>query len=244
MVAERWYSVGIDADAAPLSAEQAERYVDAIEEIAWLRGPAISGGEGYPGVGFQASVRSPHPSAAAARALKGFLQAVANAGISVLDVGRVDVMTEEYLERWLDREPDRYVGVAEVARLLEVSKQRVSQLRDSEDFPEPVAELEAGPVWPAANIEAFARTSLRKPGRPAARMHAIVSEELEHIHKGPRGSPQNILRMVYQAMRKHRLSEGDVRTAWDVFQEASALVRRHAPEARFQFDEEWFRGRS
>lgn len=49
------------------------------------------------------------------------------------------------------------MGVAEVATLLGVSRQRVTQLAKQEDFPAPAAALAAGPVWESADVERWAR---------------------------------------------------------------------------------------
>lgn len=54
------------------------------------------------------------------------------------------------------------VGVAEIAKLLGVSRQRVNQLLHEDDsFPTPVAQIEAGRVWLRPDIEAWARQTGR-----------------------------------------------------------------------------------
>lgn len=53
------------------------------------------------------------------------------------------------------------VGVAEIARMLAVSRQRVSQLAETKDFPEPVVRLSAGPVWEREAVEVWARQTGR-----------------------------------------------------------------------------------
>jgi hypothetical protein len=54
------------------------------------------------------------------------------------------------------------MGVAEIATLLSVSRQRVDQLvRLGTGFPQPVAELEAGRIWLAEDIEKWARAAGR-----------------------------------------------------------------------------------
>lgn len=58
------------------------------------------------------------------------------------------------------------VGVAEVAEILDVSKQRVFELRESGRLPTPLTELRAGPVWPKPAIERWLEGWERKPGRP------------------------------------------------------------------------------
>lgn len=62
------------------------------------------------------------------------------------------------------------VGVAEVADLMQVSRQRVSSLRRDNRLPPPIAELAAGPVWTRAAVDRFLesrlqRAALAPPGR-------------------------------------------------------------------------------
>jgi prophage regulatory protein len=62
----------------------------------------------------------------------------------------------------------RLAGLAEIAGLAGVSRQRASQITAHPDFPEPVQRLAMGPVWLEADVKAFLATP-RKPGRkPAA----------------------------------------------------------------------------
>lgn len=60
------------------------------------------------------------------------------------------------------------VGLAEIAELLGVSRQRAVQIvRDHADFPEPVADLASGRVWHRPSVDAWmAAHPDRKPGRP------------------------------------------------------------------------------
>ncbi|QCX28092.1 helix-turn-helix domain-containing protein [Nocardioides jishulii] len=57
--------------------------------------------------------------------------------------------------------PENLVGVAEVADMLAVSRQRVHQLAAAEGFPEPVAVLKAGKIWERADVEGWARSQGR-----------------------------------------------------------------------------------
>lgn len=59
------------------------------------------------------------------------------------------------------------LGVAEIAELLGVSRQRVHQLAARDDFPRPTAELSAGKVWDAAAIERWQAASGRSDTSPA-----------------------------------------------------------------------------
>jgi predicted DNA-binding transcriptional regulator AlpA len=60
------------------------------------------------------------------------------------------------------------VGVAEIADMLGVSRQRVDRiLKAHDDFPEPEAQLTAGRIWSRRAIEDWlAAHPERRPGRP------------------------------------------------------------------------------
>jgi len=58
------------------------------------------------------------------------------------------------------------MSAAEIAEELGITRQRVHQLRSTEAFPAPLAELRGGAVWDAAAVRKFAQDWERKPGRP------------------------------------------------------------------------------
>lgn len=61
----------------------------------------------------------------------------------------------------------QHVGVAEIAEMLGVSRQRANHLiAAGGEFPSPVSRLAAGPVFTRASIEAFKKRWTRKSGRP------------------------------------------------------------------------------
>lgn len=62
------------------------------------------------------------------------------------------------------------VGMAEIAEILGVSRQRVAQLVETyEDFPKPEVELSGGRVWSRTAVETWISAHPeRKPGRPEA----------------------------------------------------------------------------
>jgi hypothetical protein len=95
-----------------------------------------------------------------------FLDACHEANVGHAGIARVDLMTADYLEADLLRVPDALLGVAEVAAELGVSRQRLSELRRRPDFPAPVSELAAGPVWSGSSLRRFIEGWDRKPGRP------------------------------------------------------------------------------
>lgn len=60
------------------------------------------------------------------------------------------------------------VGVAEIAKLLGVSRQRVDELaRTDPAFPAPAAKLTAGRVWETADVERWARETGRITDGPS-----------------------------------------------------------------------------
>ena len=66
--------------------------------------------------------------------------------------------------------PSHLVGLSEIATMLEVTRQRASQLvRDYDDFPAPVAELASGRIWETEAVEVWANAHpVRPPGRPVS----------------------------------------------------------------------------
>lgn len=89
-------------------------------------------------------------------------------------VGRVPVGVETITEDEQQRraaEPTmpELMSAAEIAEELDVTRQRVHQLRDTKAFPAPLAELRGGAVWDAVAVRKFAQDWDRKPGRPAKR---------------------------------------------------------------------------
>jgi len=78
-----------------------------------------------------------------------------------------EIMAAEDFDRVL-AEPNvpELVGVHEVARMLDVSKQRASQLAKNPEFPKPVVTLASGPVWRKVAIARHVfRIWDRRPGR-------------------------------------------------------------------------------
>ncbi len=58
----------------------------------------------------------------------------------------------------------KLAGLAELAGLAGVSRQRAGQIASHPDFPEPVQRLAMGPVWRESDVRAFLAVP-RKPGR-------------------------------------------------------------------------------
>lgn len=83
---------------------------------------------------------------------------------------RILVMpTEEFIAETENPSPIELSGVAEIADILGVSRQRAFQLTGREDFPDAVADLASGPVFTTPSIHEFKRRwePTRRAGRPA-----------------------------------------------------------------------------
>jgi predicted DNA-binding transcriptional regulator AlpA len=65
-------------------------------------------------------------------------------------------------DRFVSQPPD-LVSTAEIAQLLQVSRQRIDKLsRTDATFPHPVAELHAGRIWLLKDVQDWIRMSGRK----------------------------------------------------------------------------------
>ncbi len=161
------YSIAIDTDAPRLTQERLGVLLEKLVSDERLRGVAVNlGNERTPGVGAQLGLDAASPIEAATSALELFISCVETVGGEPVQVARVEVMTAELEERLLDAEPEGFAGVREVAAILGVRPQRVSQLRRLPGFPAPVVELAAGPVWSIPMLRRFVKGWQRKPGRP------------------------------------------------------------------------------
>lgn len=105
----------------------------------------------------------------ASRVIELFVAGCEKVGLPVNGIANIDIATERYLKLDLEREPERFAGLHEVAGFLGVSKQRVAELREREDFPAPLAQLAAGPVWAISSLKRFRAGWPRQPGRPRKR---------------------------------------------------------------------------
>lgn len=93
--------------------------------------------------------------------------ALRRAGLAACPTVAVSLKDAEYLEREVELPAmPPLVGVGEIAELLHVSRQRASVIARARDFPPPVAELAAGPVFNLHAVARFAERWDRKGGRP------------------------------------------------------------------------------
>ena len=61
--------------------------------------------------------------------------------------------------------PPPVLAAAEIAQLLGLSRQRVTQLSAKPDFPAPIATLSVGKIWAYADIKAWAEQTGRSVHR-------------------------------------------------------------------------------
>lgn len=96
-------------------------------------------------------------------------------------------------------------GVSEVSELLGVSRQRVASLRSRPGFPEPLAELAAGPIFDLDAIRRWESSSKRRPGRPRRSKDRVIGNryQLEGPPIGEGGFGK-----VYKATDRHA-GDGD-----------------------------------
>lgn len=85
-----------------------------------------------------------------------------------IDVVSSEVQTIEELDRELRRRNlPPMVGISEIAKLFDVSKQRAVEVSHRPDFPKPLAKLAAGPIWNRHAVLRFLEQWPRKrTGRP------------------------------------------------------------------------------
>ena len=113
------------------------------------------------------SVRARDVLAAARKAVDRATLALSKLKISSISIDALTLQTEAELDEELAQPSyPELVGVAEIADILGVSRQRVHELSQRRDFPVPIARLAAGPVWPRPWLNRFVDSWERKPGRP------------------------------------------------------------------------------
>lgn len=157
-----------------------ERLIDALEEIAADRAAAGSVAEDRYSV--RMIVPGEEPIAVLQEALGVFLKITEYAGLPSWPIMDASVTEWQEFERTL--ETSQYpvlLGVTELAQLLNVSKQRASELARLPHFARPVAQLASGPVWDNSMIQTFVADWSRKPGRPRTVLSDADAEALEGV---------------------------------------------------------------
>ena len=135
-------------------------------------------------VGATLAVEADSAEAALALAVSTFRAASEKAMGGDVVVVSVEAKTAEEADRELAEAPKHLdlVGTKEIAEMLGVTKQRVSDLSRSEKFPSPVAHPAVGRIWTRSSIGHFLEEWDRRPGRPSK----AESPEGNERHKGTR----------------------------------------------------------
>ncbi|MBI2168005.1 MAG: hypothetical protein HYU28_00680 [Actinobacteria bacterium] len=133
---------------------------------------AVVGGQGNR-LDARLTVAAESPADAVARTLELVCKAAERVGLGTPAAMKIEAMEASALE--LDLAGPNFpalVGIAEIADLLSVNRQRASQVARTGAFPAPVAELAMGPVWTAPSVRRFVQQWRRRPGRPRKRATA------------------------------------------------------------------------
>lgn len=140
-----------------------DRALDELQPHAGVMGADASGGV----YSLRICVDADTPQKALAEATRIWKTTARSAGLPLWEASEVEVIDFEQMVEALSRPLNpELVGIAEVAEVLGVSKQRANQLVKGARFPQPVANLAAGPVWTKPAVLRFNETWTRTPGRP------------------------------------------------------------------------------
>ena len=154
-VSEGWT---VTVEATGEAGDVTDAGLEALARVLEAYDGAVNGGPGYYGatfslygVGFENL-----PECAAARGVEIFRFAAICANLP--DWGTAEVRVQSFAAH--DAELARpaipqLVGVSEIADILAVSPERAHELMKRDDFPGPVAEIAAGPIWTRDSIERF-----------------------------------------------------------------------------------------
>ncbi|MDR7434118.1 MAG: hypothetical protein QN189_03195 [Armatimonadota bacterium] len=146
--------------ATPLTNDQAESILEEVE----VHAGTVS--YGPRAISAWLFVEAEAPSKAICAGLRIFLKALRRAKIGPVSIMDAEAQLWDGFVREID-EPNipELVGVSEVVRTLEVSKQRVSERARRPDFPAPVATLSIDPIRKKNATFRFLSRWPRKPGR-------------------------------------------------------------------------------
>lgn len=216
------------ADAPPL----AENALDLFAEHLSAYSPAVTGSvapEQEPIWSAQLAVSEDlgDPVRAAQHAVDLVISAAGKAGLPSWPVVKVEVTEWERFDAELDEPntPD-LVGVAELAELCGVTRQRASVLARRRGFPEPLAELASGPVWDLRMVQRFVREWARKPGRPAksAKPSAVVANPTAMIAPAARAAQHLTVEAKPAARKKTPHKETRMGLVLDILNDIRAEI--------------------
>jgi predicted DNA-binding transcriptional regulator AlpA/ATP-dependent Clp protease ATP-binding subunit ClpA len=112
--------------------------------------------------------------------------------------------------------PHHLLGVAEIATMLGLSRQRVNQLIQQDDFPAPEAELSAGRIWSRDAVEAWVASHPQRVATTGSAMFEAFSDAGRAI----------IIRAQEEARRLRHDSIGTEHLLLAVLSDAAPTVRQ------------------
>jgi predicted DNA-binding transcriptional regulator AlpA len=162
-----WWSVFVKAQGDdPVGEVMSTERLEAFAERLRAHDTVVGGGADH--YDAQLSLEGDGLAGVVTAALAVFDEARAAVGLPAWPYVELETKTEAALDEELAKPPfPEVVGATEAARMLGVSRQRLYQLAEREDFPPPMVQLAAGPVWLTNSILAFERSWDRRPGRRA-----------------------------------------------------------------------------
>jgi predicted DNA-binding transcriptional regulator AlpA len=126
----------------------------------------------------QLSVTAKSSSDALDRAQELVAKAAVHVGLPDWPFVRVEAVWDELIDAEQSESPlPQLLGSQEVVEALGVSRQRFHELRARKDFPEPVLQLAATPLWLRSAIDAFLEGWDRRPGRRNEATLVRISED-------------------------------------------------------------------
>ena len=158
-----------------LTPEQLERFADAILGDKTIAGPAVLHDGVVNALEVRASVDTTRTVEAILAMTSAMARALRIAGITATQ-GRIEAWRDIAGVEW----PDELVNGGEVARRLQISRERVRQLLAEKPsrFPRPVAETERDRIWRWGDVAEWAAIAERRTKVPRRRRRALA-ETLE-----------------------------------------------------------------
>jgi predicted DNA-binding transcriptional regulator AlpA len=156
------YAAHVTTDLEHITDDQLDDLVDALAHVYAV--PSMLGGR----LSVQLTVTCPPEAGlveAHREAVRHVLPALAGLGLRA-HVVAVEVLTAEEFARRQGLPPrvDDVVSTTEAGEMLGVSRQRVLQLAERDDFPEPIRLGQRDLVWSADALRRFAEAWDRRPG--------------------------------------------------------------------------------
>lgn len=157
------------------------------------------------------------------------LQAEVSAVVHAPLIG-LQVMTEADYQRVAEAPTmPELMSAAEIADELEVSRQRVHQLRAMAGFPAPLADLRGGAVWDAATVRQFRDSWTRRPGRPK---NVMIRRRSAAVRRADLATALNEVPIAERNSREVVPTDG----GWDVKKPGAGRASAHYDRQRDAVD--------